>query len=184
MSVCKKGCWMRVELFLSFTYIQHPRKAVCRNNLTKNGAVGQSHIVAGANLDFLNRVAVAIDHRTGGLTGLLVSHELHPLHKIEPCNRTRLIEKIFLGEIAQAEVLPPVSLLFSAMPIEQVRNPPARPRFRRELRCFWRHISKQPLSQCRNALFPFAHGLRGLSFFRSRSRYIGPFLSKSRTLHF
>ena len=60
----------------------------------------------------------------------------------------------------------------------------ARPLFRRAFGCFHRHIGQQPLSQGRNALFPFAYGLRCFGFFLSRPGYIGALLSESGPLCF
>src|SRR5919106_1821364 len=110
--------------------------------------------------------------------------DLYALDKLEARNRARFIEEIFLGHVAQAKILPPVGFFFSAVPVEQVRNPPACPLFRRAVRSFQKYIGEQSLPQGRNAPFPFAHRLRGFGFLWSWPGDIDPLLRESLPLLF
>src|SRR5690349_6827971 len=142
MAMNKECCWMAIGVFFRLMDVQRPRDAIHLNDLTKYRTIGQSYFVAGPDLHLLSRVIVAIDHRTGGFAGLFMEHLFYPLDKAETCNRARFVEQIFLRQIPQTVVLPPVRLLFAPMPIEQVCKSPAGPLFRRAIRCFWKIIAE------------------------------------------
>src|SRR5262245_59902191 len=97
-----------------------------------------------------------------------MEHDPHSLDKFEARNRVRFIEEIFLGHFAQAVVLPPVSFFFSAVPIEQIRNPPVRPVFPCAFRWFCRHLAEQSLPQDCDAPFAFAQAFARTSIACSR----------------
>src|SRR5687767_8126008 len=64
-------------------------------------------LFAGTNFHFLDRIPILVDNRTGWFPTFLIANGIDPLDVREPSHGLWLIVQIFLGEISQAEILPP-----------------------------------------------------------------------------
>ena len=76
-------------------------------------------------------------------------------HKSETRKPRTLVEQVLGPKIGKPEILPPQRFLFAPMPIERVREKPARVLFGRPFRDVSRNVARQPLNQRVDLLQPF-----------------------------
>ncbi len=162
---------MQVRRGLALLDVERAGHAVVGHHLTEGDTAGLLHRPL-AHFGFLQRIAVAIDDRARGLLGLLVANDVHALHELEPADAVLLVEEVVRRHGREPEVFPPRHLLFAAVPVEQIREQPARvvrvPGHGR--------LGPQPLEQtrARRQLPPleFAHLFRRLRRLHLRPRHL------------
>ena len=162
---------MHVRGRLALLDIERARHAVVGHDFAQRVATRPLHRAL-AHFCLLQRVAVAIDDRAGRLLRLLVAHDVHALHELEPAHAVLFVEEILGRHGREAEVFPPRHLLFAAMPVEQIREQPARVVRVPGIMCLGRQRVEQTRTRRNLPRFERAHVGRRLGGLDLRPRHL------------
>ena len=106
---------------LSSFHIQRAGHAIERKHFAKRPVILTSQLVALTQLDFLGRILVSVNRAASGLP-FLAEKRFHLADVLESGNGLRLVEEILFRQLSQPEELPPLCLLLSMMPINEIRE--------------------------------------------------------------
>ena len=106
---------------LSPFHIQCAGQSIQRQHFAKRPVILASQLVTLPQLDFLGRILVSVNRAASRLP-FLAEKRSHLADVLESGNGLRLVEEILFRQLSQPEELPPLCLLLSMMPINEVRE--------------------------------------------------------------
>src|SRR6266852_2966990 len=134
----KYGSSMKAVKFERLFHIEGAVNRICCHHLTEFFLIQGVKGVALSDRTLLRRIVILING-----SPLPRAHFWHPLAEGQPGNCALLIVEIFFREVFHSKELPPFHLLFATVPIQSVREQPARCLFGIAIPWF----SRQTLSQ-------------------------------------
>src|SRR6266516_1694191 len=158
----------------SFGHFDRKCRPVHMGHSSKALIVRQLQLALAANLHLLDWIPITVDDRASWFPCPDVGHHTDPLDILQTSNGLWLIVQIFFWQIEQPEVLPPSSLVFAPMPVEEVGEQPAGVLLVVPLGWHIRNTNKQLRAKRIDALSALIELLRRLSILRREPRHRGP----------
>ena len=112
----------------AFSNVDRPRVAIVRHDFAEGaGRPAAAACRPDADLDVLRRISVAIDRPSRSACPFSCARPLQRgPRSCRPAMASRFVEQILFRQVLQAEVLPPLGVVLAAVPVDEIREQPAR----------------------------------------------------------